>query len=518
MNWIPKSWETTIIPEMISKDGVFSDGDWIESKDQNPNGNVRLIQLADIGNGKYLDKSSRFLTLEKAKELNCTFIQKGDILVARLAEPLGRACIFPGDSKISVTAVDVCIIRFGENRINHEWLISVLNSPKIRKTVENLSSGTTRKRISRRNLATIQIPLPPLNEQKRIVAKIEALQTRSTAVKKELEAIKPLLDQFRQSVLAAAFRGDLTKDWREQNPDVESTEVLLERIRVERRRRWEEAELEKMKAKGNVPKDDKWKKRYKEPLPIDIDPDYLLDLPDEWLWLSADECSYLITDGEHATPKRSDKGVYLLSARNILNGEISYKKVDYVPEDVYKQLEQRLKLNAGDVLMSCSGTVGRSCIAPPDLKCAFVRSVAILKTVFETGEYISLAIRSPLLQIQIEKKKTQTAQSNIFQGRIKILGIPFAPFKEQKEIVRRIESLFKLADNIEQQYQQAEADLEALNQSILAKAFRGELVLQDPDDEPASVLLERIKAEREKAKPKKSKSKKQDKQLDIPGI
>ena len=380
-------------------------------------------------------------------------------------------------------------------------------------------TGTTFKAISGNILRNLEFPLPPLNEQKRIVAKIEALQTRSSAVKEELEAIKPLLDQFRQSVLAAAFRGDLTKDWRSQNPDVEPAEVLLERIRVERRRRWEEAELEKMKAKGKVPKDDKWKKKYKEPKPIDVKPDYLLDLPDEWLWLSADECSHLITDGEHATPKRSDSGVYLLSARNILNGMISYEKVDFVPEDVYKKLEQRLKLEAGDVLMSCSGTVGRSCVAPPDLRCAFVRSVAILKTVFETGEYISLAIRSPILQTQIEKKKTQTAQSNIFQGRIKILAIPFAPLEEQKEIVRRIESLFKLADSIQNQQSKIQNQIETLNQSILAKAFRGELVPQDPNDEPASVLLEKVKADREKAKPKKKRSnKKQSKQLDIPGI
>ena len=103
---------------------------------------------------------------------------------------------------------------------------------------------------------------------------------------------------------------------------------------------------------------------------------------------------------------------------------------------------------------------------------------------------------------------------------IKNLKVPIAPLEEQQEIVRRIESLFKLADSIEQQYQQAELDLETLNQSILAKAFRGELVPQDPNDEPASVLLERIKEERDKAKAtaKKSKAKKKDEQLGIPGM
>jgi type I restriction enzyme S subunit len=98
------------------------------------------------------------------------------------------------------------------------------------------------------------------------VEKIEALTARSRKAREALEAIPELLDQFRQSVLAAAFRGDLTADWREQNPDVEPAEALLERIRVERRKRWEEAELEKMRAKGKEPTNDKWKAKYKDSL------------------------------------------------------------------------------------------------------------------------------------------------------------------------------------------------------------------------------------------------------------
>src|SRR5690242_5616822 len=94
----------------LLQDGVFIDGDWVETKDQDPNGDVRLIQLADVGDGVFRNRSSRFLTMAKAKELRCTFLEPGDILIARMPEPLGRACIFPGVDQPAVTAVDVCIL------------------------------------------------------------------------------------------------------------------------------------------------------------------------------------------------------------------------------------------------------------------------------------------------------------------------------------------------------------------------------------------------------------------------
>ena len=102
------AWVDASIGAIVAPDGLFTDGDWVETKDQDPNGTVRLIQLADIGDGNFLDKSARFLTRAKAHALNCTFLTKGDLLVARLAEPLGRCCIFPldGDEEY-VTVVDV---------------------------------------------------------------------------------------------------------------------------------------------------------------------------------------------------------------------------------------------------------------------------------------------------------------------------------------------------------------------------------------------------------------------------
>ena len=151
---------------------LFIDGDWIESKDQDQNGDIRLIQLADIGNGKYLNKSSRFMTSEKAEKLKCTFIEKGDILLARMPEPLGRSCLFLGDEKPCVTVVDICIIR-PDKTINRSYLNHQINSSFVRNQINNYITGTTRKRISRSNLGKVEILLPSLEKQKQIAKTLD---------------------------------------------------------------------------------------------------------------------------------------------------------------------------------------------------------------------------------------------------------------------------------------------------------------------------------------------------------
>jgi len=175
---LPEGWEWRVIPDLIDDQGLFTDGDWVESKDQDPNGDVRLIQLADVGVSEFRDRSSRFLTSDKAKKLRCSFLKPGDILFARMPDPIGRACLFPGDIKQSVTVVDVAIIRPQSENVDHKWLVYQINAPQFYSSVISLQKGATRKRISRKNLSTIKFPLPPLNEQKRIVAKLDALFTR----------------------------------------------------------------------------------------------------------------------------------------------------------------------------------------------------------------------------------------------------------------------------------------------------------------------------------------------------
>jgi type I restriction enzyme S subunit len=229
---LPEGWTYVTIGELIGNDGLFVDGDWIESKDQDPNGEVRLIQLADIGDGIFKNKSNRFLKYKRAIELNCTFLKEGDILVARMPDPIGRACIFPlkGDEKF-ITAVDVAIIRLGNNSIENKFLVHSINNPKIRNEIENLQSGTTRKRISRANLATIKFPVPPtLAEQQRIVSEIESRLSVCDKIEESIATALQQAEALRQSILKKAFEGKLVP----QDPNDEPASVLLERIKAER--------------------------------------------------------------------------------------------------------------------------------------------------------------------------------------------------------------------------------------------------------------------------------------------
>jgi type I restriction enzyme S subunit len=189
---------------------VFTDGDWVESKDQDVDGDVRLVQLADVGDGVFIDKSSRHLTSEKATELRCTFLDQGDILIARMPDPLGRACIFPGSAGPSVTVVDVCIVRPNPDEHDPRWLMHCLNSPVMRRQVANYATGSTRSRISRGNLAKVRITVPPLVEQRRIAAILD----QADALRAKRREALAHFDDLTQSIFLDMF-GDPGKNERE---------------------------------------------------------------------------------------------------------------------------------------------------------------------------------------------------------------------------------------------------------------------------------------------------------------
>jgi restriction endonuclease S subunit len=200
MTHLPDGWTVENI-DSITRGGLISDGDWVESKDQDPSGQVRLTQLADVGDGDFRNRSDRWMNDEQASRLNVNYLKPGDLLLARMPDPLGRTCIVPENIGRAVTVVDVAIIRIVREDINPKFIMWLLNSPAIRQQIEMLASGTTRRRITRKNLGTIDLPVPPLPEQHKIVEILEDHLSRLDAALADVKQAKVKAAQFRRSFI-----------------------------------------------------------------------------------------------------------------------------------------------------------------------------------------------------------------------------------------------------------------------------------------------------------------------------
>jgi type I restriction enzyme S subunit len=166
-------WTETTLGK-IGLTGVFADGDWVESKDQDPAGEFRLLQLADVGDGVFLDKSNRWMNSEQFSRLHCTPLRPRDILIARMPDPIARACVVPSGLATCATVVDVAILRCGEGFVP-EFVVLVINDSAFRVKAQSLLTGTTRQRISRSNLAKIVLVAPSVAEQRRIVEIVSSM-------------------------------------------------------------------------------------------------------------------------------------------------------------------------------------------------------------------------------------------------------------------------------------------------------------------------------------------------------
>lgn len=446
----PTNWTTSTLPDLVGKDGLFLDGDWVESKDQDPNGGVRLIQVADVGNGTFRDRSSRYMNRETTARLNCTFLEEGDLLIARLPDPIGRACRLPNLPAPAVTAVDVSILRLGTSEIHPEWLTLMLNTPQFLERCESLAGGTTRKRVSRSNLATIPVPIPPRQEQERIARKLEDLLARARRARAALEAIPQLLDRFRQSVLNAACSGRLTRSWR--------------------------------KSRGL--------------------PDDGTQQPRGWTTCSLGDLLSHLTSGSRAWTEYCGRGSStFVMAQNVRPGRLDLTNRNSIDPPLDSRDAQRTRLLRGDLLVTIVGAnTGDVCTVEDDLDNHFVcQSVALLRPRDITlSSYLSLFLNS-----QSHGRK-QFAEFTYGQGRphlsfeqIRMTQVDLPPAEEMNEIVRLTTAAFSNLGGIQELYATAHNRLSnEMPAAILSKAFRGELVPQDPSDEPASVLLERIRAER----------------------
>lgn len=332
--------------------------------------------------------------------------------------------------------------------------------------------GTTIAGVTRKQLSDLPIPLPPLNEQCRIVSKIEELTAHSKRAREALEEVPKLIDQFRQSVLAAAFRGDLTAKWREQNPDVEPATTLIERAKIEI-----QGKSRKVKENLSIP----------------------CKIPNYWTWVTLAEVCRIITDGDHQAIPKTETGVPVIDIRNISSGKLSFNNARYASCEYYESVPAYKRPEKNDILYSVVGTYGIAVVVDTNSRFCLQRNTSLLKPCKVINvNFLAYALQSFLVKIQADKVASGTTQKLITLSNLSRIKVPIAPLTEQEHIVEKIGNILSAFQNIETTQVDAVAELESLNQSILAKAFRGGLVPQDPNDEPASVLLERIRAEREK--------------------
>ncbi len=173
---------------------LFTDGDWIESKDQSDEG-IRLVQTGNIGKGKYIEKGDRakYISEDTFERLKCTEIFSGDILVSRLPDPIGRACIIPNKTERMITAVDCTICRPDESTIKKEYLCYFMQSEAYYNRLMSNVTGTTRKRISRKNLGNVELDIPSLSVQEGVVKKLDIISNIISNRKLELEYLDELI-------------------------------------------------------------------------------------------------------------------------------------------------------------------------------------------------------------------------------------------------------------------------------------------------------------------------------------
>lgn len=363
----------------------------------------------------------------------------------------------------------------------------------------NYVTGTTRLKLNQSMMRKISVPLPPFPEQHRIIAKIEELFTKLDAGINELRKAQSQLKRYRQSVLKAAFEGKLTEAWRKEHQDeIEPASVLLERILKERREKWETEQLEQMQAKGETPKDDKWKSKYKEPIVPDTS--NLPELPEGWTWATIEQLLTKIQYGSSKKTGDDSNCVPVLRMGNIVDGKIVLDNLKYLPKEHDEFPE--LLLNKGDLLFNRTNSrelVGKTAVYTGNPNpCSFasylirVRFNPHIDSMIVAHYINSVYGKNWILSVVSQ----QAGQANVNGTKLKLLAVPMPPEKEQEILVEEIERHLSVADEVEKTITAELKRAEQLRQSILKKAFSGKLVPQDPNDEPASVLLERIRAEK----------------------
>ncbi len=344
------------------------------------------------------------------------------------------------------------------------------------------------------------MPIPPGREQRRIVDALDSYMSRLDAAEKSLEEAQAKLKAYRASVLKAAVEGRLVPTEaelaRREKRSYEPAQVLLDRILKERRRRWEAAELARLKKAGKAPKDDKWKAKYKEP--VEPKTSGLPPLSDGWCWASVDQLLTERLSNGRSVPSGSGHPVLRLTAIRDGGVELTEQKrgswgsIDPAEFVVERDDFLIVRGNGSLHLVGRGGRVGevRDAVAFPD---TLIRA----RIAGVTPDLFTFLWDSEPVRRHIEKRAKSTAGIyKVNQADLEHTPIAVAPEREQGRLIDEIERLLSVSTSANASVEREVARIGLLRQAILKWAFEGRLVDQDPNDEPAEELLARVRAER----------------------
>lgn len=419
-----------------------------------------------------------------------TQIAKDDVLLT-IVGTLGRTAVVQNDLPRFTLQRSVAVLR---PLIDPRYFRYYLESPSFQKQILDNAKGTAQKGVYLKTLKSLKINIYPLAEQQVIADKLDTLLAQVESIKTRLERIPEILKQFRQSVLAAAVSGKLTEDWRVKNI-VGSGKKLIQADALLKQQMYKlQPELKKKKSS----------------IESDIDKTYLFDIPDSWGFSTWGKVSEWITYGFTKPMPKSEEGVKLLTAKDVQYFSVDIAGAGCTTLLAFDNLSDKDRPQKGDLLITKDGSIGRAALVRSDESFCINQSVAVcwLRSTTMNKDYLEILANSDFTQKFIRDKAQGMAIQHLSIIDYAKCPLPVPSLPEQNEIVSQVQKLTDYANIMEKQVNSALDRVNNLTQSILTKAFRGELTAEWRDanleliggENSAEALLKRIKAERESAK------------------
>ena len=334
------------------------------------------------------------------------------------------------EGKFALGTILVAVIPKDDKILNAQFLHLYLSRLKDIVLVP-LMTGAANVTLTVTKLKTVKVPLPPIEEQLRIVSLFNRMDKEQTELTSEITYQQTLLKKLRQSILQEAIEGKLTASWREQNPDVECVYILLEKIKAEKEQLIKEKKIKKQK-----------------PLPPISEDEMPFDIPDSWEWCRLGTVSSKIGSG--STPRGSnytEKGIPFFRSQNIHNYGLVYNDIKYISDETHEKMSGTKVLKEDILLNITGGSMGRCAYVPKDFNDANLsQHVCIIRPILLNPIFLHNLVLSPFFQDMIFSSTTGAGREGLPKNNLEQFVIPIIPLEEQKEIVKKIENLFKICD------------------------------------------------------------------------